>query len=411
MPNSLTKWSRHAAIPILRAFGLRRPPDRHRTSVSLLPANNPRGRVLISYIIDPFLRRPGEAIANAHTHHWESTEIARLFLHRDYALDIISYRNTIFAPKHTYDAFVSARTNLQQIAERLNPGCVTVAHLDTAHWIENNRAAYGRLKDLKERRGIVLNDPKLVEQSWAIEHADVATVLGNEYTIETYRYAQKPIYRIPISSPAVYDWPESKSFSECRSNFVWFGSAGFVHKGLDLVLEAFAGLPNNYRLTVFGPLESEPDFCRAFHRELYETENINAYGWIDVESVSFRHHMNNAIGLVYPSCAEGGGGSVLSCMHAGVIPIVTRSASVDLNGAGVELNQCNVEAIRNAVESISSKPVEVLRSLSLAAWNQARANHTRERFSDTYAHFIDTVVTPMVEERRKRYRERTEKLS
>lgn len=398
MKRSLSLSSRHAAKRLLNAFGISLSGDRHRQLVSLVPEDRARGRVLLSYIIDPFLLRPGEAVANRHTHHWESAEIARLFLQRNYAIDIISYRNTSFIPSREYNVFVSARTNLQQIAERLNPNCIKVAHLDTAHWIENNRAAYGRLNDLKNRRGIVLHDPKLFEQSWAIEYADVATVLGNEYTIETYSYAQKPIYRIPISAPAVYDWPETKNFSDCRSSFVWFGSAGFVHKGLDLVLEAFAGLPN-HRLTVFGPLESEPGFCRAFHRELYETTNINAYGWIDVESASFRHQMNRAIGLVFPSCAEGGGGSVLSCMHAGLIPILTRSASVDLNGSGIELGQCNVDAIRSAVENISTKPENQLRALSLAAWNQARANHTRERFSDTYGRFIDNILAPMVAER------------
>lgn len=395
MKRSVTRFPHQAVTRFLRALKTRVSSDRNHRSVSLPPKNNPRGRVLLSYIIDPFLLRPGDAISNQHTHYWESAEIARLFLQRDYAIDVISYRNTWFMPKHAYDVFISARTNLQQIAERLNPNCIKIAHLDTAHWVANNRAAYGRLNDLKERRGIVLHDPKLIEKNWAIEHADIATVLGNDYTLETYRYAKKPIYRIPISTPAVYEWPEDKNFSDCRMNFIWFGSAGFVHKGLDLVLEAFAGLPD-HRLTVFAPLEAEPRFCRAFHRELYETANINAYGWIDVESVSFQNQMDNAIGLVYPSCAEGGGGSVLTCMHAGVIPIVTRSASVDLNGAGVELCQCSVGAIRAAIESISAEPAQKLRALSLAAWNQARANHTRERFSGTYGHFIDTVITPML---------------
>ncbi|RKT47476.1 glycosyltransferase [Thiocapsa rosea] len=407
---SISHSSRLAVQRLFRALGIIRARDQHRRSVSLAPRNNPRGRVLLSYIIDPFLLRPGEEIANGHTHHWESAEIGRLFLERDYAIDVISYRNTSFMPNRTYDVFVSARTNLQQIAERLNSNCIKVAHLDTAHWIENNRAAYGRLNDLKHRRGIVLHDPKLFEQSWAIEHADIATALGNEYTIATYRYAKKPIYRIPISTPAIYDWPVTKSFSNCRLNFIWFGSAGFVHKGLDLVLEAFAGLPK-HKLTVFGPLESEPDFCRAFHRELYETENIHAYGWIDVESASFRDQMNNAISLVYPSCAEGGGGSVLSCMHAGVIPILTPSSSVDLNGSGIELDQCNVDAIRAAVEDLSAKPEEELRALSLATWKQARAYHTRERFSDTYGLFIDTVLAPMIAERSNLNRVRTDQVT
>ena len=36
----------------------------------------------------------------------------------------------------------------------------------------------------------------------AIEHADYATILGNEFTVSTY-VAKKPLYRVPISAPAI----------------------------------------------------------------------------------------------------------------------------------------------------------------------------------------------------------------
>jgi hypothetical protein len=46
-----------------------------------------------------------------------------------------------------------------------------------------------------------------------------------------------------------------------------------VHKGLDLVLEAFADMPE-YHLTVCGPIQKEQDFERAYYRELYQVPNI-----------------------------------------------------------------------------------------------------------------------------------------
>lgn len=46
-----------------------------------------------------------------------------------------------------------------------------------------------------------------------------------------------------------------------RENFLWLGSRGAVLKGLDLVLEAFARMPD---LQVSGPVEDEADFAAAY---------------------------------------------------------------------------------------------------------------------------------------------------
>ena len=381
-----------------RAFrrGLSAQDDRspHRRVVSLSPDGREVGRVLLSYVIDPFLASPGEDASNAHTHHWESLQIAQTFLDRGYCVDVVSYLNHRFVPQQPYRFLVAARTDLQRLSQYLPSDCVKVAHLDTAHWIVNNAAAYDRLLGLQLRKQVSLTDPKLVESNLAIECADLGTVLGNDYTLETYRYAGKPLYRIPISAPAVYDWPTGKDFDVCRNRFVWFGSAGFVHKGLDLVLDAFAGLPGHH-LTVCGPLDQEPEFCSAYRRELYDTPNIHAHGWIDVESESFHGLMRNTLGLIYPTCAEGGGGSAISCMHAATIPILPREASVDLGAGGVVLDNCSVERVQAVVRDLAHRPADELEGLARSAWEQARNHHTRPAFAQAFAGFVDDVLLPV----------------
>lgn len=365
-----------------------------RRVVSLEPQGATVGRILLSYITDPFLAGDGAAPSNTHTHHWESRQIAQTFLDRGYGVDVIHYLNRWFVPEHPYHFLVSARTDLQRLAGHLPPDCIKLAHLDTAHWIANNTAAYQRLLSVQQRRRVTLNDPKLVEPNLGIDHADVGTVLGNDYTIDTYRYAGKPLHRIPISAPAVYDWPKDKDFDACRNRYLWFGSSGFVHKGLDLVLEAFAGLPEHH-LTVCGPLDQEPEFCAAYHRELRQTPNIDAHGWIDVESEDFMRLMRQSVGLVYPSCAEGGGGSVISCMHAATIPLITHETSVDLGPGCVRLEDISVRGIQTAVRALSIRPAEGLETLARAAWVQAREHHTQAEFARAFAEFVDRVLLPM----------------
>ena len=158
-------------------------------------------------------------------------------------------------------------------------------------------------------------------------------------------YANKPIYRLPISAPVIYPWPEGKDFEACRRHFLWLGSHGFVHKGLDLVLEAFAAMPE-YHLTVCGPTKGEvekefekvlyveKDFEKTFYKELYQTSNIRTVGWVDVASPEFMQIANDCIGLINPSCSEGEGGAVVGCMHAGLIPIVSYESGVDIDAFG-----------------------------------------------------------------------------
>ncbi len=379
---------------IRNRLGVRKPAI-HQQTVTLYPPEKSRGNVLLSYIINPFLLSKGDAISNDHTHHWESFQIAQTFIHHGFSVDVISYLNTAFLPSKDYAYFISARTNLERIARTINSDCTIVAHLDTAHWISSNHSAYCRLLALKERRKLsIKNSLKLIESNSALEFAHLGTALGNDYTIDTYRYASKPIYRIPISTTAVYEWNPHKDFERCRNNYLWFGSSGFVHKGLDLVLEAFARMPE-FHLTVCGPFDEEKEFLKAYHSELFQTPNIHAVGWTDVNSGKFLDIANNCAGLVYPSCAEGGGGSAITCMHAGIIPILSREASVDLDDdCGVLLPQSSVESIIDAVRKISALPAGRLQLLARNAWQRARDTHTRERFAAEYDRFVSEVLLP-----------------
>ena len=222
--------------------------------------------------------------------------------------------------------------------------------------------------------------------------ADVLTYLGNEFTRSTYPAGGAPMVRIPVSVPRTYDWPVAKDFDRARRTFLWFGSGGLVHKGLDLVLEAFTELPH-CRLLVCGPISRERDFTRAYHRELYAQPNVRTLGWVDVGSERFRELAQCCGALVYPSCSEGGGASALTCMHAGLLPVLTREASVDLSAeTGVLLREATVECVRDAVGGVAALPAAELERRSRAGWEWARAHHTREVFAARFRAFAEDLV-------------------
>jgi glycosyltransferase involved in cell wall biosynthesis len=385
-------------------FGLdirRYTPTNHQTRcVSLKPESGAKGNVLLSYILEPFLLKPGEKISNAHTHDWESFQIARTFVDLGYAVDVIDYRDETFSPEKEYAFLISARTNFEKLASVLNKDCKKIAHLDTSHWMFNNWAAYKRGMALRDRKGAIapFGSLRLIEPNYALECADCATVLGNRYTLDTYRYANKPLYAIPVSTCSMFPRPEYKDFEASRKNFLWFGSGGFVHKGLDLALDAFAEMPDCH-LYVCGPVGEEKQFAEIYADELYHSPNIHCLGWVNVEGPEFTDVMNRCVGMVYPSCAEGQCGSVVQCMHGGLIPIISYESGLDVGECGAILKDCSVAEIKNAVQRISSLSAVELGDLTMKAQEYALKGHTRDRFAAEFGSAIRRVTNGCISKR------------
>ncbi|MFO0752917.1 MAG: glycosyltransferase [Thermodesulfovibrionales bacterium] len=355
--------------------------------VTLRPHGAERGRALLAYIMAPFLLREGEPLPVTHTHFGESLEIAAAFLRLGYAVDAIDYRNRTYAPDRDYSFFVSARTNFARIARLLNRDCIKVANLDTAHWLFNNGASYRRALSLQQRRGVTLGGVRIVEPNLAIEHADYATVLGNEFTLGTYAYARKPLFRTHVPACMVYPWPEGKDFASCGRSFLWLGSGGLVHKGLDLVLDVFAGMPD-FTLYVCGPVGKERDFEKEYARELYATPNIHTVGWVSIDSPAFREITEKCAGILYPSCSEGQAGSVVTCMHEGLIPLVSYESGVDVEDFGILLRESSPDALREALHRIASLRPAEREERARKAWDYARKHHTRASFAEEYERII-----------------------
>ncbi len=351
----------------------------------------PRGRALVSYIIDGLLVPAGEPLPHSHTNFWESRQIARTFADLGYRTDVIHWTNARFEPTAPYDVFVDVRLNLERLAGLVGDDCIKIQHIETAHHSFHNPAQLARLEALAARRGVTIRPQKLIGENRAIEIADHGVAVGNDFTLGTYAFAGTPLHRVPISVPFEYPAPEDKDFEAARRRYLWFGSGGLVHKGLDLVLEAFAGMPD-FHLTVCGPIHMERDFEAEYARELYETANIDTLGWVDVSAETFRRLCDRTFGVVYPSCSEGGGGSVITCMHAGLVPVVTREASVDLDGFGLEIPEATVESVRESVATMSARPADDLRHEAFAARRHVREHHTRETFARDHRRTIAGIL-------------------
>ncbi len=326
-----------------------------------------------------------------HTNIWETRLMAETFLNMGYQVDVISWLNRMFLPKVEYAAFIDVRHNMERLAPYLGKRCRKIFHIDCAHLNYLNAAESRRLLELQQRRGITLPPRRFETPNLGIEYADCATMLGNAFTRSTYEYAGKPIYPVPLPSCVTMPWPSDKDWTACRKTFIWMGSAGFVHKGLDRVLDAFAAMPD-YNLLVCGPLDMEPDFRKAFHRELYGLPNIKTLGWMDVASTRFTELARSAVAMVHPSCSEGQSGAVVTCMHAALIPIVSVQSGVDVDGFGVVLHDCSVGEIQAAVREISQLDSADLERRARSAWATAHQTYTRENYTRVFSETVELLL-------------------
>lgn len=360
--------------------------------ITINPRGKPtKGRVLLSYVTHPFAITKKELNQSPHTNPWECLIITEILLKQGFTVDVIDWTNTKFIPKKDYVMIIDVHQNLERLSPYLKKSCIKIFYITGAHWKYQNSAELKRLQELKERRGVVLRARRNIVPANNIEYADYATALGNGFAKNTFSYANKDIVNIPLFSVAQFPSPKQKDFKNVKKNFVWIGGGGAIHKGLDRVLEVFVSIPE-YKLTICGPVVAEEDFAECYKNELYKTPNIKLVGRINIRGNQFKEIVATAIGLIYPSSSEGQAGSVITGLHAGLIPIITQQSGVTAEPFGIELKTASVEEIIDAVKYIASLPENELRSRSLAIWDYAQKHHTKERFRESYTSFIDKII-------------------
>ena len=349
-----------------------------------------QGNVLVSYIIYPFLVDEKTGF-NEHTNQWECLQIVKTFIELGYDVDVINWDNKTFIPKKKYDVVVDIHDNLERLTNLLPANCIKILHITGSHWLFQNNAEYSRLENLKKRKGVVLIPRRIVNQSYGIENCNYATILGDGYCRRTFEYANKPMYSIPLSNNRCFEFPNGKDFDKCKKTFLWLGGGGLVHKGLDLLLEAFKAL-SEYHLIICGNIEMEKDFCECYKTELFNTSNISIYGWINTSSEEFYNLSKKCLGIIYPSCSEGQAGSVISALHVGLIPIVSEYSGIDASPFGRILEDCSIETVKKTIIEISEIDSGRLFNMSKKVWEYARLNHTRENFTNKYKLIINEIL-------------------
>lgn len=349
-------------------------------------------RALLVYLSIPFTASAGRRRNYVrHQNWWQNLEIARLVAAAGYVVDVIDYHNMTFLPRRKYDLLMGIGAACARLA-RLVPEEAVKVYIATGPSHEfNNRQEKMRLADVMRRRNCRLKPRRIVEPiEQDLKWFDAIVSMGNEFNVSTFRPYHNRIYAYNNHGDPRIRCCE-KDFETARRSFLYFASDGQVHKGLDLLLEAFPLMPD-YHLYVCSGFRQERDFAACYRRELFGKANIHPVGWVNILSRAFDDVCCKCAFVILPSCAEASAGSVVTCMHAGLIPVVSRESGIDTGDFGVTLDSCDPDTIAGTVHTVASYAPDWHRQHSLATRRTALARYSQQAFTKRWENILRDIL-------------------
>lgn len=178
-----------------------------------------------------------------------------------------------------------------------------------------------------------------------------------------------------------------QKIDESRNNILWFGSAGIIHKGLDILIDVVAQMPNK-KLLCYGICKNERNFFRKI-----KAQNTIDCGRISVLSNDFVEQViykNNI--CVFPSCSEGMSTAVATCMAHGIIPIVTKEVGFNDSPWIVTLKDYTVENIKDTINHILNLSTKEILQWRYECYKYARNQFSINEFDSLFTSAMDSII-------------------
>jgi glycosyltransferase involved in cell wall biosynthesis len=345
-------------------------------------------RVLICYLND--YQNKSESEMCTHQNIWESMRIVQTFKSFGYLVDIIRYDDLGFKPKYEYEVLFGVGSNFERLSYLMPNTPTKIYYATGTHWSFWNNAEQYRVKNLYYRKNFKVRLRRQCNNDLSVENSNIVLCKGNDYVCSTYNPFSENIHKIDVSTPVKIADYRTQIPAKVKKTFLWMGSAGLVHKGLDLVLEAFASLPEHY-LIICGPVSRELDFKYLYHNELYLSKNVTVKGYINMCSDVFDEIAESAGFMIYPSCSEGMAGSVVSSMAKGLIPIVSEVTGVETKNFGFKVDADVKKIIEVIIEASNLNDSEFLKR-SNETIREVKNRYTRNHFGKNIDNFLNVVL-------------------
>ena len=226
----------------------------------------------------------------------------------------------------------------------------------------------------------------------ALCFSDMVIPLGNKFVKNTYRFNNNDnkLYNLNCFYYDACDIDiEKKDFKKNKSNFVYMGSTGALHKGLDIVLDLFKRR-TALNLTICGKYANESNFV-DYYKDVFSNKcpNIKYYGFVNIDSELFKEIMNNNIAVIFPTASEGSSPALLNVMaNGGLIPIASNRTGVDIEQYGFVVENLNEETVENYIDKFLELTENELRELSKRVKSETRKIYSYENYKRNLTEII-----------------------
>lgn len=355
-------------------------------------------KVLVSYTYLPFVLPFRGNQFYSHSNQVESLHIAQIFHQLGFQVDLAAYDHKIrINKKRHYDLIFGHEPNLSRFSQ-YSPHAKIIHYATGAYHTFRNRNEQLRINRLLKRKKLTSSKIK-TQWGWldspdtSFDKSDAIFLIGNTYTKNTYpkKYHSKII---PLTTIAHSFYPRpliqtQKDFDKAKKNFLCLISSAPIHKGLDLLLDVFEKNPNLH-LYIAGNIFTDPQFVKIYRHQLFHLPNIHYQGWVSINSHLFKTLVSRCAFITLVSASEGINGAVPTCMHSGLIPIITHTCGVDIKKSGLILSDDKLSTIQSALKKYSSLSNQKLESLSSRSQLTALSQYTQDQFR---SQFIDALAS------------------
>ncbi len=306
-----------------------------------------KGHALLMYITRPFFIDHNDPVFRSHINIQCSLTIVKVLNELGYKVDVVNYTDREFDTKRRYDIIIGIGGAFDYGKDYFINSRIKIYLATGLHWLTETFLIYQRYFNLKNRKKVTLIPRRLNEQYFTPEKSDVIFSVQNEYTNNTYSHLNKPIYPLALSCSLNFPLHAKNIKQKNTKTFLWLSGGGMVLKGLDIVLDAFSEMPD-FKLKVCADVSSEKDFEQLYFKELYETKNIQTYGFVDIESDKFRSIASGCIAVIFPYPEGEISGSLVNSMYYGLIPVIGYFSNDEIKEFA-ELVDGSVEGIKKAL--------------------------------------------------------------
>ena len=354
-------------------------------------------KVLISYITSPFKSE----LNYSHSNLRECYAAAEIFHTLGYCVDVVEFSLNRKIDYSKYDILYGMGPVLERsfyTQEAKSP--IRIFYATGCNPVFSDVETVLKVRDFyNQKRRLLMGSSRIIKQS---QHAQIflseaVIVLGNEYVQNTYRrYDPKGVdryVRLNAFYNDVYDIDlENKDFSLAKKHFLWFGSGGLIHKGLDILLDIFSQRKDLF-LHICGASMKETGFFDYYKDLLSTSSNIINHGFVKMESDEFKRIMHTCGYAVFPSVSEGGSPALLNTMaNGGVIPIITRSSGLDMDEYGWIIDAHDINLFSDAINEAALLADAVLKEKAIKVKSHVRKTYTYENYKKNLSNIIEGIL-------------------